>query len=252
MPQLFRAIIVEDEILARKRLIRLLNEYEREIEVVGEATNGQEGLELIEKLDPDLVFLDIEMPGLNGFEMLQKLDNPPTVIFTTAYEEYAIKAFQENSIDYLLKPIEEERLKTSLDKLKKFNNRTSSENIDSVLSLIEQLKPKPDLVSFPVKVGDRIIMVKLEDIVYFEAADKYVNLYTNANQTFLIDQSLSELVIKLPENFLRVHRGNIVNKNYIKEFQKHFNNRFILVLEDGTRIRSGKSYYEELKALLTI
>ncbi|MEO1050892.1 MAG: LytTR family DNA-binding domain-containing protein [Bacteroidota bacterium] len=253
MSQRFKALVIEDEGPARRRLKRLLENHQHEIEVIGEASNGEEGLSMIEEIDPDLVFLDIQMPGLNGFEMLKKLDNPPWVIFTTAYEEYAVKAFEENSLDYLLKPIEEERLDKAIKKLARIEKEEPADvDISAVLSHLDQLRTKKEFTSFPVKIGDRIIMVKLEDILYFNARDKYVDLCTKSGETHLIDQSLTELEKKLPDNFMRVQRAFIVNRHFISEFRKYFNNRFVLIMEEGTKIKTGKSYYEQVKSLTEV
>ena len=172
-------ILIDDEKLAVSRLKRLLTEYGDTIEIIGEAHNGIEGLETIERLKPELIFLDIEMPGMNGFEMLSNLSFSPLVVFATAYDEYAIRAFEENSIDYLLKPIEKERLEITIQKLKK-NKTHPILGFDNVqlLKILEQIKPKKEMVSISVKTGDKILLLRLEDISYFEAEDKYIFLNT--------------------------------------------------------------------------
>ena len=197
MTSSFKTIIIDDEQLAVNRLRRMLEKYKVEIEVIAEAANGEQGLHLVEQHQPDLIFLDIEMPGLNGFEMLNKLKHLPKVIFTTAFEEYAIKAFEENSIDYLLKPIEPARLEKALDKLKRLSNDTT--NFQQQLNAVANtLNARKEFKSFPVKIGDKILLIKPEQIVFLEAKDKYVYIVTDENIEYLTDFTLTSLEEKLP------------------------------------------------------
>ena len=249
MNSTFKTIIIDDEKPARSRLKRLLEQYKDIIEIIAEAGNGEEGLIQIEAFKPDLIFLDIQMPGLTGFEMLKKLNHVPIVVFATAYEEYAIKAFEQNSMDYLLKPIEAERLHITIQKLEK--NKASKQQVDvnSILNFLEKINPaKQKITSIPVKKGDRTTLVRLEDIAYFEAKEKYVFIHNMEGNEFLIDHTLSTLEEKLPVNFIRAHRAFIVNKDKIKEVQKYFDGKFVLVLNDKpmSKIISGASYYKEI------
>ena len=150
MKSIFKTVLIDDEPLAIKRLNRLLESHNDTIEIVGTAANGEEGLQLVNKLRPDLIFLDIEMPIMTGFDMLGLLNYQPKIIFTTAFDNYAIKAFEENSVDYLLKPIEQDRLDKALEKL----NRLGSQNVDSdqLQKMFATLQPKKNFKSFPVKV----------------------------------------------------------------------------------------------------
>jgi two-component system LytT family response regulator len=246
----WKTIIIDDEELARQRLKRLLKGYE-EFDIIDEAENGEEGLQLIKKLKPDLIFLDIEMPVLNGFEMLAKLTEPPRVVFTTAYDQYAIKAFEEGSIDYLLKPIEAERLQKTVKKLHQFSGINGQIPLQQ---LIMQLNSKTVSKTLTVKIGGKILLIKLADIIYIEAEDKYVFLHTTDGKKHLTEYTLSVLEEKLPEQFLRVHRGTIINTDGIKEIRKSFNSAFVFVMNNAaeSRITSGRSYGDGLKLRLGI
>ncbi len=242
---MWKTIIIDDEQLARQRIKRLLAQYD-EVDVVAEAENGAEGLELIQLHQPDLIFLDIEMPILNGFEMLAKLSNPPKVVFTTAYDQYAIKAFEEGSIDYLLKPIETERLDKTIKKLKQTALSAPQLPIEE---LIRQIQGKKTIKTLTVKLGDKILMIKLEDIVHVQAEDKYVFLHTSDGKKHLTDYTLAVLEEKLPEEFLRIHRSEMINTDYIKEIRKGFNGALIFVLNTAneTRVTSSRSNSEALR-----
>ena len=242
---MLKTIIIDDEQLSRQRIKRLLKEYD-EIDIIAEAENGAEGLILIEQLQPDLIFLDIEMPILGGFEMLGKLKHQPKIVFTTAYDQYAIKAFEEGSVDYLLKPIELERLDKTVKKLKKVHQTASQINIEELLL---KINGKKNLKTLTVKLGDKILLVKLTDIVHIQAEDKYVFLHTSDGKKHLTDFTLSTLEEKLPEEFIRIHRSDIINTNYIKEIRKGFNGALIFVLNNTleTRVTSSRSNSEALR-----
>lgn len=240
----WKTIIIEDEQLARQRLKRLLNNYQ-EVEIIAEAENGLEGLELINKHQPDLIFLDIEMPILNGFEMLSKLgEHQPKVVFTTAYDQYAIKAFDEGSIDYLLKPIELERLDKTIHKLKQTN---LAKPILAIDDLLQQIKGKTVQKTLTVKLGDRILLIKIDDIIHIQAEEKYVFLYTVDGKKHLTDYTLSTLEGKLPEDFIRIHRSDIINTNYITEIRKGFNGALIFVMNNQAKVSSSRSNSESLR-----
>ncbi len=240
----WKTIIIEDEQLARQRLKRLLNNYQ-EVEIIAEAENGLEGLELINHHQPDLIFLDIEMPILNGFEMLAKLgEHQPKVVFTTAYDQYAIKAFDEGSIDYLLKPIELERLDKTIHKLKQTNLAKPVLALDD---LLQQIKGKTVQKTLTVKLGDRILLIKIDDIIHIQAEEKYVFLYTADGKKHLTDYTLSTLEAKLPEDFIRIHRSDIINTNYINEIRKGFNGALIFVMNNQAKVSSSRSNSESLR-----
>jgi two-component system LytT family response regulator len=241
---MWKTIVIDDEQLARQRLKRLLSIYE-EIDIIAEAENGEEGLKLIEAHKPALIFLDIEMPLLNGFEMLAKLKHYPKVVFTTAYDQYAIKAFEEGSIDYLLKPIEAERLEKTIKKLQ----RNFVVDQIPLEELLKQINGKKTIKTLTVKLGDKILLIKLIDIVRVQAEDKYVFIYTIDGKKHLTDFTLTMLAERLPEEFLRIHRSEIINTDYIKEIRKGFNGALVFVLNNSeeTRVTSSRSNSETLR-----
>lgn len=249
MNQLFKAIIIDDEPAARRLMKSLLQEHKDVVEVIAEAANGGEAIKKIESLLPDIIFLDIQMPDLTGFEVIERLQHKPNIIFTTAYEQYAIKAFETFSIDYLLKPIKEERLEQSIAKLRQFGKIAAPIDVFGLQQIIQQLKAPQKAAALPIKTGDRINLLKFENISYLEANDKYVFIYTADGQKHLTDQSLVALEEKLPPQFYRVQKSFIINKERIKEMHKHFNGRYLFTMDDknSTRISSGRTYNEAIK-----
>jgi two-component system LytT family response regulator len=246
----YKTIVIDDEPAARRLMKNLLQEYKDTIVVIDEAGTGREAIQKIEALNPDLIFLDIQMPDLTGFEVIEKLSRKPNIIFTTAYEQYAIKAFETFSIDYLLKPIKEERLKQSIEKLGQFGRLNTSINISGLQEIIRQFQAPPKTTALTIKSGDRIILLRFESIVYLEAQDKYVFVYTSDGQKHLTDQSLSTLCEKLPPRFYRIQKSYIINKEKIKEMHRHFNGRYLFIMDDkaSTRLISGRTYQESIRA----
>jgi two-component system LytT family response regulator len=249
MNQLFKAIVIDDEPAARRLMRNLLREYDDVVDVVAEASTGKEAIEKIESLDPDLIFLDIQMPDLTGFEVIEQLKKKPNIIFTTAYEQYAIKAFETFSIDYLLKPIKEERLEQSMEKLKEFGRLNQSINVNGLQEIIRQFQSPKKATALPIKTGDRINLIRFENISYLEAQDKYICVFTIDGQKFLTDQSLTILAEKLPPAFCRIHRSYIINKDKIREMHRHFSGRYLFIMDDkaGTRLTSGRTYQDVFK-----
>jgi two-component system LytT family response regulator len=248
----FTTILIDDESIARTRLRRMLSGYNGLFEIVAEAKNGVEGLEMIQRLKPDLIFLDIQMPGKTGFEMLNELVDFPIVIFCTAYEEFALQAFNTLALDYLVKPVEPERLQLTVDKLKRAKGVIGKPQIDALMAMVNQTAEPKKLHSIPHKIGDRVILIKPEKITYFSANEKYVDFYTLDGSKYLTELSLKKLEEKLPDNFKRVQRGVIVNFDHIKEFRKYFRGKFILVLDDAihTKIETGRSYADEINGII--
>lgn len=250
---MFTTLLIDDEPIALGRLKRLLTQFDDLIEVVDEALNGLEGIQKIETLRPNLLFLDIEMPQMTGFEMLSRLSYMPMVVFVTAYDQYAIKAFEENSIDYLLKPVEKERLAKTMDKLR--NLRPEQEQTlsqESLRQLIGSMVPKKEMHSISVKSGDKILFVSLSDISFFQAEDKYVLLNTVDNKQYLMNYTITSLEEKLPSNFVRVSRSTIVNSSKIREMERYFTGKYMIVMLDQkqTKIESGSTYQENVKRLM--
>ncbi|MFM6954368.1 MAG: LytR/AlgR family response regulator transcription factor [Sphingobacteriaceae bacterium] len=251
MNKLLKTIIIDDEAIGLQRLKRLLTGYQL-FDVVAEASNGREGLELIESLKPDVIFLDIEMPVMNGFDMLRLVMHHPKVIFTTAFDQYAIKAFEENSIDYLLKPIEKDRLDITVNKLQ--SAAPFSPDLKMLQGLIDSIKPKAEIKTITVHLGDKIMLVKLEDIAYIEAEDKYVFLHDMDGLSHLTDFTMNHLEEHLPEKFVRIHRSFILNIEAIKEIRKSFNGSLVFTLNDKnfTRLNSSRSYSSNLRERFSI
>ncbi|MCE7069287.1 response regulator [Dyadobacter sp. CY327] len=253
-----KTILIDDEPLALSRLRRLLEKHNDVFTIVSEAKNGAEGLVEIDKHSPDIIFLDIEMPLLNGFEMLAKLTKMPLVIFSTAYDQYAIRAFEENSVDYLLKPVENDRLIKTIEKIRNItkaganNLATVNPYSENLLRLLEEMKPKREIFSLSVKSGDRILLIPLTEITHFEAEEKYVFLNTLDGQKYLLNYTLTSLEEKLPKQYLRISRAGIVNSHHIKEIQKHFNSKYVIIMRDrkASQLTSGSTYGEAIRHLL--
>src|SRR6478736_4556462 len=250
MNQLFKTIVIDDEPAARRLMNNLLQEHSDVVEIIGEASNGREAIERIEKLRPDLIFLDIQKPDLTGFEVIEQLNEKPNIIFTTAYEQYAIKAFETFSIDYLLKPIKEERLAQSMEKLKKFGRFNQTIDVNGLQEIIRQFQAPKKATALPIKTGDRINLIRYENIAFLEAQDKYVCVFTLDGQKFLSDHSLTTLEEKLPPNFCRIHRSYIINKEKIREMHRHFSGRYLFIMDDKalTRITSGRTYQDVFRS----
>ncbi|NIJ51352.1 LytR/AlgR family response regulator transcription factor [Dyadobacter arcticus] len=253
-----KTILIDDEPLALSRLRRLLEKHPDVFTIISEARNGAEGLVEIDKYHPDLIFLDIEMPLLNGFEMLSKLTKMPLVVFSTAYDQYAIRAFEENSVDYLLKPVENDRLMKTIDKIRNMtmvitsNHGIENPYSDNLLRLLEEMKPKREIFSLSVKSGDRILLIPMTEITHFDAEEKYVFLNTLDGQKYLLNYTLTSLEEKLPNHYLRVSRAGIVNSHHIKEIQKHFNGKFVIIMRDrkASQVTSGSTYTDAIRHLL--
>jgi len=249
----YKTLIIDDESLARERLKMHLKSYSEQIVIVGEAVNGEQAVEMIDDLLPDLIFLDIQMPGKNGFDVLKEINHTPVVIFCTAHDEYALQAFETSSIDYLVKPVKEERLSKTIEKLNLFKRDASKHDLLSIIEQFAGVSKKEEVTSIPVKIGDRVVFIKVDDITYFSASDKYVTINTKYNKEYIIEQSLNHLEERLDSRFLRVQRSCLVNCKMIKEVNKYFGGRYILVLEDGnlTKITTGRKYADVVKNILS-
>jgi two-component system LytT family response regulator len=249
-----KTIIIDDEPLARLRLQKLISEYPAIFEIVGEAENGKEAVEKISALKPELIFLDIQMPGLNGFEVLKQLTYSPKVIFCTAFDEYALQAFDSYCIDYLVKPLTKERFAKTVEKLIQLNGNHAETDLQKLIQQLPNINRKAEATTLPVKVGDRVIFVRLDEVSYFKADEKYVSIITKHSKSFILDSSLKQLEEKLPDWFVRIHKSYLINKKLVKEIRKHFNNRFVFVLDDydQSKITSGRSYYQIIRELSEI
>ena len=251
------ALVIDDEPLARKRMISLLEPYSSEIEILGEAGSGAQAVTMIHETMPDVVFLDIQMPDMDAFEVLHSLqgDDVPLVIFTTAFDNFALKAFEENTVDYLLKPVAPERLAASIEKLRKAIPQVDATPIPADLNW-EKLRNLVDmsglyLQRLQVKVGDRIVFVNIDEVIRFHSEEKYTTVYT-VNGQYVIDTTLVELEKKLdPKHFTRVHRSHIVAIDYIAECRKGDAGRMVMVLRDkaATQLVVSRSLVKKIRTL---
>ncbi len=241
-----KIIIIDDEPLARN----IAKEYlqsNADAELVAECNDGFEGIKAIQQYQPDLVFLDIQMPKINGFEMLELIENPPAVIFTTAFDEFAIKAFELNAIDYLLKPFSKERFEKALQKYQQHSNAQQTQQV------IETAAQSPTQQSrIVVKDGNKIKIIPVNQINYLEAADDYVKIVTT-DGTFLKKRTMNFFELSLSSyHFVRVHRSYIVNTQLITRIDVHEKDGHLLLLSNGARLPVSKAGYIKLKEVLGI
>lgn len=236
-----KALIVDDERLARKELTTLLGEH-KDIEIVGEAANVDEALTQITKLNPDVIFLDIQMPGESGFDLLEKLEKVPEVIFTTAYDEFAIKAFDVNALDYLLKPIQPERLGAAINKIKK-ENFIDSQSTKKTLGSNDQVF---------VKDGDRCWFVRLEDVRLFESDGNYIKVFFG-NSKPMIHKSLNALDERLDSRaFFRASRKHIINLGWVENIDTWFNGGLLVQLRGGEKIEVSRRQAARFKERMSL
>jgi two-component system LytT family response regulator len=230
----FKSVLVDDEPLALGRLERLLEAHGDTIEVVGRADSGAAAVEIINRLRPDLLFLDIQMPELNGFDVLGRLEYTPLVIFSTAYDQYALKAFEVHSIDYLLKPVDPRRLKAAVDKLVRLSDTGIADLQERIEKALETVARGPTS-RIQVRSGDRIRLVPTSKVVFFRASDKYVEMHA-VDGVHLITKSLTQLESELhATDFVRVHRSIIVNVNFIDEIVREGADAYYVRMQDSKK-----------------
>jgi two-component system LytT family response regulator len=247
---IYKTILIDDEPLALQRLERLLKPYEEIIQIIGQATSGTEAVEKINSLKPDLIFLDIQMPELTGFDVIERMMHNPLIIFSTAYDEFALKAFETNSIDYLLKPIDPDRLRKAIEKLQRLTNDERDSFQNQLQKMLSQLK-KPATKRIQVHIGDKIKLLNVEDIYFFHAVDKYVEVCT-FNEAFLLNETLTQLESELPpEDFVRIHRSAIINLNYVGEFIRWFGGSYKVRMLDKNKTELPVSRSSKDKLNLT-
>jgi two-component system LytT family response regulator len=238
-------LIVDDEQLARE-LLREYIEHVPELTVIGEASKGKDAVEMIDNLKPDLIFLDVQMPGMTGFDVLDEIEHDPFVIFTTAYDQYAIKAFEKNAVDYLLKPLDQERFKLAIDRAV---NRMKLEqnNVGELLrSLKTEHKTSYDSHLF-VQKSEKLLNLPVEEIMFLEASGDYTIL-TTKNDQFVSSSGIGKLEeILNPETFIRVHRSTIININFLKEIEKHFNGGMIVKMQSGKSFPVSRTYAKVIR-----
>jgi two-component system LytT family response regulator len=251
-----RAFLVDDEALALKRLSRMLTATGR-VEIVGTGADPLEAVDAILHSKPDVLFLDIEMPGMTGFELLAKLDPQPVIVFTTAYDRYALQAFGVNSIDYLLKPIEQAQLDRALDKIERL--RGGAEPRQQIRELLERLSsvssPQPDYPArIASRIGERVEFVELSRVTHFFAADKLTYAATPA-KNYVVDHTIQELEQKLdPRKFIRIHRATLLNLDSVRDLHPMFAGRMLVRLKDEkkTELPVSRDRVKALKQRLGI
>jgi len=248
-----RTLIVDDESLARER-IRDMLASDPSIEIVAECANGEEAIDSIQEHSPDLVFLDVEMPGIDGFAVLEALppDRVPAVIFVTAYDQYAVRAFEVYALDYLLKPFDKERFDKALTRAKQgITSERSDALSERILRAIEDIKSKPvHLERLVIKLNGHVFFMKAEEIDWLEAEGNYVRLHSG-KESYLLRDTISALESQLdPKRFIRVHRSAIVNVDRISELQPWFHGEYRIILGEGVQLTLSRTYREKLHELL--
>jgi two-component system LytT family response regulator len=239
-----RTIIIDDEPLARELIQSYLKEYTN-FEIIAQCTNGFEGLKAIQECNPDVIFLDIEMPKVTGLEMLELIDNPPIVVFTTAYQEYAIKAFEMNALDYLLKPFTKDRFKKSINKI--IERITYKNTIKLKAFIKEPPLPNDILDRVVVKTNNTIKIIPVRDIRYIQAQDNYVMIYIQEGK-FLKEQTMKYLEQTLIKDlFIRVHRSYIINVHEILRIEPYEKALYQIILKGNIVVPVSKSGYILLK-----
>lgn len=237
-----KALIIDDERLARKELAKLLEEHPS-IEIVGEAMNADEAEQMINELNPDLLFLDIQMPGRTGFQLLESLESVPLVVFTTAYDEFALKGFEVNALDYLLKPIQAERLSEAVQKIMEKERAKAGRAAGKKLGLEDQVF---------VKDGERCWFVNLANIRFFESDGNYIKVYFDTNRP-MIHKSLNALDDRLDERaFFRASRKHIINLSWVEAIEPWFNGGLMVKLRGGDKVEVSRRQAAKFKDMMSL
>jgi two-component system LytT family response regulator len=239
-------LIIDDEKLARD-LLREYLELIEEIELLGECSKGSEAVEKINKLTPDLIFLDVQMPGMTGFEVLDEIDHEPYVIFITAYDQYAIKAFEKNAVDYLLKPLDEERFRQAVARALK-RKKMDEGDLENLLGSLHQVNHKGTYESHIfVQKSEKLFNLPMDEIVYLEASGDYTIIVTK-NDQFVSSSGIGKLEEMMnPDTFIRVHRSTIVNVNHLKEIERHFNGGMVVKMQSGKSFPVSRTYAKQIR-----
>lgn len=241
---MIKTILIDDEPLARELVREYLRDFPQ-VEVVAECNDGFEGLKAIQQHQPDLLFLDIQMPKINGFEMLELVDKLPQVIFTTAFEEYALRAFEVSAVDYLLKPFSKDRFAKALQKMLERRSEVAPELLDNAAREMPMQQNR-----VVVKINGKIKIIPVQDIHYLEAADDYVKIVT-AEGSFLKNKTMAYFEKMLdPQQFIRVHRSYILNITQITRIDPYEKESYLAILRDGSKVIVSKTGYPKLKEVL--
>jgi two-component system LytT family response regulator len=243
---MIKALLIDDEPLSREIIKSYLRAHS-DVAVVGECNDGFEGVKAIQQFSADLIFLDIQMPKINGFEMLELIDQPPAVIFTTAFDEHAIRAFEANAIDYLLKPFSADRFNKAMTKLRE---KLASGTKEPTVDLLESATSAAQQTRIVVRTGTKVKIIPVEDVYFLEADDDYVKV-TTAEGSFLKNKTMSFYERTLDASrFVRVHRSFIVQVNQITRIDPYHKETHLAILRDGRQIPVSKTGYARLKEIL--
>lgn len=246
-------IIIDDEIAAINVIKHYLKDFS-ELSIIGEARNGEDALILLNRLQPDLVFLDIQMPQMDGFELLQQLssDYLPIIIFTTAYDQYALKAFEFSALDYLLKPFTKERFQAALSRAKQsIHSKTDQFRLSELKNILEHIQPaKKYLQRLPVKVKDQIQFIEANEIIWVESQGKFCKVHLLKGFK-VINKGLGALEKDMdPQKFLRIHKSHMINLSQIKALSPHFHGEYNVYMKNGDKLKLSRSYKFQLEKLL--
>ncbi|MEM8933003.1 MAG: LytTR family DNA-binding domain-containing protein [Acidobacteriota bacterium] len=248
-----RTLLIDDEPLAREKLRTFLEE-EKDLDIVAECRDGKDAVETIEREKPDLVFLDVQMPEMDGFEVLETIDVPlPAVVFTTAFDQYALKAFDVHAVDYLLKPFDRDRFREALQRVRRdLDQRQIGDVKQQLVSLLADVRG--DRPQFPdrlvIKTSGRVVFLKVDEIDWVDAAGNYVKLHVKGDG-HMLRETMSGLEERLdPAKFIRIHRSTIVNIERIRELQQQFHGDYLVVLDNGQRLTLSRSYRDKIQELL--
>ncbi|WP_306599491.1 LytTR family DNA-binding domain-containing protein [Geothrix sp. 21YS21S-2] len=242
---MIRSLIVDDEVLARQRLRRLLGDHP-DLEVAGECSNGLEAVRDIEALRPDLVFLDIQMPELDGFGVIEEVgpDRMPPTLFVTAYDQFALKAFEVHALDYLLKPFDPERFAAALARVRTWIQGSPRPSLEPMLKQVQADRPPPERLL--IKEGTRYAFVRPAAIQWVEAEDNYVRLHVEGT-SHLVRQTMSGMLDKLsPSRFRRIHRSAIVNLDFIRHLEPWTGGDYLVTMKDGSQLTMSRTYRNQL------
>jgi two-component system LytT family response regulator len=254
-----KIIIVDDEPIARRNLEALLKE-DQDVEITGLYASGGEAVKAIRRSPPDLLFLDVQMPEMDGFAVLKKINSAaiPAIIFVTAHDQYALNAFEAHALDYLLKPFSDDRFAVALERAKdQIRQRQAADLNRKLQALLKEYGGQPQspaveafVTRFLIKESSRVFFVKVDEIDWIEAADYYVNLHAGA-RTHLLRETMSDLEIRLdPAKFVRIHRSAIVNLHRVKEVQARSGGEYFAVLKNGIQLKLSRTRRDQLQALL--
>jgi len=246
-----RALVIDDEPLARMVVLEYLQAFKDQIEVIQECNDGFEGLKAIQQHQPDLIFLDVQMPKINGFEMLELTDPQPAVIFTTAFDEYAIKAFEAHAVDYLLKPFSKERFNKAIEKyLAQSPGAKHTKQTEDLLEAVSHSPAQHERIV--VKTGTKVKIIPVQDVQYLQADDDYVSVYTQ-DGSYLKNKTMNFFEKTLdPRYFVRVHRSYMVAIQQITRLDPYEKDSHLAILKSGAKIPVSKTGYVKLKQVLGI